>query len=299
MRTFHTGGVAGGDITHGLPRVEELFEARKPKSLAEICEGSGTVISILPRKDNKTEVVIKGDEERVYVISYGARLTVKEGDYIEAGDQITQGPLNPHDILRLKGVEGVYQYLLKEVQRVYKMQGVDINDKHVEVIVSQMLSKYKIDEVGDTWLLPGGLYSKAELDEANDSLPENAEPAAGKRMLLGITKASLATNSFLSAASFQETTRVLTDAAIKGKTDKLLGLKENVIIGKLIPAGTGMKRYKNISVDYGVNTEFMESFNDYYYNDYDEVPEEDILELGDMVEVADEFVATAKIIELE
>ena len=299
MRTFHTGGVAGGDITHGLPRVEELFEARKPKSIAEICESSGTVISIQPRKDNKTEVKIKGDEERVYVISYGARLTVREGDYIEAGDQITQGPLNPHDILRLKGVEGVYQYLLKEVQRVYKMQGVDINDKHVEVIVSQMLSKYKIDEVGDTMLLPGGLYSKWELDEANALLPEDSEPAAGKRVLLGITKASLATNSFLSAASFQETTRVLTDAAIKGKTDRLLGLKENVIIGKLIPAGTGMKRYKNISVDYGVNTEYMESFSNYYFDEDDDVPEEDIKELADMVEVADEFIASSSIIELE
>lgn len=261
MRTFHTGGVAGSDITHGLPRVEELFEARKPKGLAEICEADGTVVSIAPRKDNKTEVTVRGDEETVYVIPYGARLNVKEGDYVLAGGQITRGPLNPHDILRLNGVEGVYQYLLKEVQRVYKQQGVDINDKHVEVIASQMLAKYRIEEAGDTKLLPGALYSKFEIEEENESIiAQGLEPAQGKRVLLGITKASLATNSFLSAASFQETTRVLTDAAIKGKTDTLLGLKENVIIGKLIPAGTGMKRYKDINLDYGVNTELMESF---------------------------------------
>ena len=261
MRTFHTGGVAGGDITQGLPRVEELFEARKPKGLAEICEEDGTVVSIESRKDNKTEVKIVGDKERVYVIPYGARLKVKEGDFVKAGNGITQGPLNPHDILRINGVEGVYQYLIKEVQRVYKQQGVDINDKHVEVIVSQMLSKYKIEDAGDTDLLPGGLYGKFEIEEANaKALEEGGEPCVPKRILLGITKASLATNSFLSAASFQETTRVLTDAAIKGKNDKLLGLKENVIIGKLIPAGTGMKRYRNIELDYGVNAEIMENF---------------------------------------
>ena len=262
MRTFHTGGVAGGDITQGLPRVEELFEARKPKGLAEICEADGTVISIEARKDNKTEVRVRGEEEdRTYIIPYGARINVKEGDQVFAGGQITRGPLNPHDILRLNGVEGVYQYLLKEVQRVYKQQGVDINDKHVEVIVSQMLSKYKIEDAGDTNLLPGGLYGKFEIEEANaKALEEGGEPCVPKRILLGITKASLATNSFLSAASFQETTRVLTDAAIKGKNDKLLGLKENVIIGKLIPAGTGMKRYRNIELDYGVNAEIMENF---------------------------------------
>jgi len=261
MRTFHTGGVAGADITHGLPRVEELFEARKPKGLAEICEADGTVVSITQDKENKTEVILRGEEEKKYIVPYGARLNVEEGDYVEAGGQITRGPLNPHDILRLKGVEGVYQYLLKEVQRVYKLQGVDINDKHIEVIVSQMLSKYKIEEAGDTHLLPGGLYSKAEVDDANTkAVTEKGNTASTKRILLGITKASLATNSFLSAASFQETTRVLTDAAIKGKNDKLLGLKENVIIGKLIPAGTGMKRYKNIDVDYGVNTDFMEDY---------------------------------------
>jgi DNA-directed RNA polymerase subunit beta' len=269
MRTFHTGGVAGADITHGLPRVEELFEARKPKGLAEICESSGTVYSITQDKDNKTEVIIRGDEERSYIVSFGARLSVEQGDYVEAGDNITKGPLNPHDILRLKGVEGVYQYLLKEVQRVYKLQGVDINDKHVEVIVSQMLGKYKIEECGDTTLLPGGLYTKFEIEDAQKiTADENGEAATTQQVLLGITKASLATNSFLSAASFQETTRVLTDAAIKGKNDKLLGLKENVIIGKLIPAGTGMKRYRNIKVDYGVNTELMENYK--LNNDYED-----------------------------
>jgi DNA-directed RNA polymerase subunit beta' len=296
MRTFHTGGVAGSDITQGLPRVEELFEARKPKGLAEICEADGTVISIETRKDNKTEVKVRGEEERSYIVPYGARLNVKEGDYILAGDSITKGPLNPHDILRLNGVEGVYQYLLKEVQRVYKQQGVDINDKHVEVIVSQMLSKCKIEEAGDTTLLPGGLYSIFEIEEANAIAVENGgEPAVGKRVLLGITKASLATNSFLSAASFQETTRVLTDAAIKGKKDGLLGLKENVIIGKLIPAGTGMKRYKGIKLDYGVNTELMESFS---INEDDE-EEEDFEELADMESVVDTDFAGADIVEVE
>ena len=262
MRTFHTGGVAGGDITQGLPRVEELFEARKPKGLAEICEADGVVTSIEARKDNKTEVRVHGEEEdHVYVIPYGARINVKEGDKVYAGGQITRGPLNPHDILRLNGVEGVYQYLLKEVQRVYKQQGVDINDKHVEVIVSQMLSKYKIEDAGDTDLLPGALYGKFEVEDANEkAIAEGGQPCEAKRTLLGITKASLATNSFLSAASFQETTKVLTDAAIKGKTDRLVGLKENVIIGKLIPAGTGLKRYRNIEIDYGVNAEIMEDY---------------------------------------
>ena len=263
MRTFHTGGVAGSDITHGLPRVEELFEARKPKGLAEICENEGIVTDISLRTDNKTEVTVRNDEEgdRTYIVPYGARLAVKKGDHVEPGDNITSGPLNPHDILRLNGVAGVYQYLLKEVQRVYKNQGVDINDKHIEVIVSQMLSKMKIEDPGDTDLLPGGMYSKFEIEEANEKAEaEGGAPATGKQMLLGITKASLATNSFLSAASFQETTRVLTDAAIKGKNDKLQGLKENVIIGKLIPAGTGMKMYKNIKLDYGENQEYIDSF---------------------------------------
>ena len=264
MRTFHTGGVAGGDITQGLPRVEELFEARKPKGLAEICEADGTVVSIESRKDNKTEVKIKGEDGDIssYVIPYGARIKVKEGDFVPAGSGITQGPLNPHDILRLNGVEGVYQYLIKEVQRVYKMQGVDINDKHIEVIVSQMLGKVRIEDAGDTELLPGSMYSLKEYEEANAQIiAEGLEPADGKVILLGITKASLATNSFLSAASFQETTRVLTDAAIRGKIDNLEGLKENVIIGKLIPAGTGMRMYKDIDLDYRESTPLMEEFD--------------------------------------
>ena len=261
MRTFHTGGVAGSDITHGLPRVEELFEARKPKGLAIICEADGTVVSIEPTMDNKTEVKVRGEEERIYEIPYGARIAVAEGEYVLAGDNITKGPLDPKDILRLNGVEGVYQYLLKEVQRVYKNQGVDINDKHIEVIVGQMLSKMKVNDPGDTGLLPGGQYNKFEIDEANEAaIAAGGQPADAERLLLGITKASLATNSFLSAASFQETTRVLTDAAIKGKNDKLQGLKENVIIGKLIPAGTGMKKYRSIDLDYGVNTALIEAY---------------------------------------
>ncbi len=263
MRTFHTGGVAGGDITQGLPRVEELFEARKPKGLAEICEAEGVVVDIKSRKDNKSEVIVQGEEEKVYIIPYGSRLTVKKGDRVMPGDNITSGPLNPHDILRLNGVHGVYHYLLKEVQRVYKNQGVDINDKHVEVIVSQMLSKLKIEEAGSTDLLPGGIYNRLELKAANEkAIKEGGEPAKARQMLLGITKASLATNSFLSAASFQETTRVLTDAAIKGKKDNLEGLKENVIIGKLIPAGTGMKMYNEIDVDYGANQEIMDEWKE-------------------------------------
>ena len=262
MRTFHSGGVAGGDITQGLPRVEELFEARKPKGLAEICEADGEVISIEAGKNNKTEIKVREENgERIYVIPYGARINVREGDKVYAGGNITRGPLNPHDLMRLKGVEGVYQYLLMEVQRVYKQQGVDINDKHVEVIVSQMLSKYKIEDPGDTNLLPGALYGKFEIEEANEEVIANGgEPCEAKRTLLGITKASLATSSFLSAASFQETTRVLTDAAIKGKTDKLSGLKENVIIGKLIPAGTGMKQYRNVEVDYGQNQVLIDEY---------------------------------------
>ena len=292
MRTFHTGGVAGGssgDITQGLPRVEELFEARRPKGIAEICEADGKVVSIETRPDNKTEVIVRGEEERKYVIPYGARLKVSEGTEVHAGEGITQGPLDPHDILRINGVEGVYQYLLKEVQRVYKLQGVDINDKHIEVIVSQMLSKYKIEDAGDTNLLPGGLYNWFELEAANSALEEGQQKAESERILLGITKASLATSSFLSAASFQETTRVLTDAAIKGKKDRLLGLKENVIIGKLIPAGTGMKLYKNVNVDYGINTEFMESYNaDADYEDDEEL--EDQLEDDEI----DEFEVDAE-----
>jgi len=281
MRTFHTGGVAGADITQGLPRVEELFEARKPKGLAEICRADGTVSKVSVTSDNRTEVLVKGQEgEETYYVPYGARLSVMVGDYVAAGENISRGPLNPHDILALKGEEGVYQYLLKEVQRVYKQQGVDINDKHIEVIVSQMLSKSKIENAGDTNLLPGALYSTQEIEESNEKAIKNKqEPAEAKKVLLGITKASLATNSFLSAASFQETTRVLTDAAIKGKVDRLQGLKENVIIGKLIPAGTGMKRYRNIDLDYGVNKEMMDEYEKMLKM---EMEEEDYAEIGDM-----------------
>ena len=262
MRTFHSGGVAGDDIVGGLPRVEELFEARKPKGLAEICEADGEVISIEPRDDNRTEVVVREEGgDRSYIVAYGAQILVKVGSQVKAGDNITKGPLDPHDILRLKGAEGVHEYVVKEVKRVYKKQGVDINDKHIEVIVSQMLSKYKVENPGDTTLLPGSLYNKYEIDDANaEVIAEDKQPAEYKLTLQGITKAALAANSFLSAASFQETTKVLTDAAIKGKTDKLQGLKENVIIGKLIPAGTGMKRYRNVSVDYGVNAQVIEQY---------------------------------------
>lgn len=249
MRTFHTGGVAGADITQGLPRVEELFEARKPKGLAIISEIAGT-ISINEAKRRKEVIVTSGDgESKSYTIPYGSRIKVRSGDAIEAGDEITEGSVNPHDILKIKGISGVQSYLVKEVQRVYRLQGVDINDKHIEVIVRQMLGKVKIEDAGDTDLLPGSLVSLFEFEDKNKLAEEKGErTAVGRRVLLGITKASLATESFLSAASFQETTRVLTDAAIKGKEDHLIGLKENVIIGKLIPAGTGMRRYKNIAV---------------------------------------------------
>ena len=249
MRTFHTGGVAGNDITQGLPRVEELFEARKPKGLAIITEISGEVKINDAKRRKEVIVTSKDGESRTYTIPYGSRLKVKDGDFLEAGDEITEGSVNPHDILKIKGVQGVQNYLVKEVQRVYRLQGVDINDKHIEIIVRQMLGKVKVEDAGDTELLPGSLVNLHDFEEINQKAIANGlEPAVGKRALLGITKASLATDSFLSAASFQETTRVLTDAAIKGKEDNLIGLKENVIIGKLIPAGTGMKRYKNIEV---------------------------------------------------
>ncbi len=251
MRTFHTGGVAGADITQGLPRVEELFEARKPKGLAVISEISGMVTINESKKKKEVIVTSKDGESKTYTINYGSRLKVRDGDYIEAGDEITEGSVNPHDILKIKGVSGVQDYLVKEVQRVYRLQGVDIADKHIEIIVRQMLNKVKVEDPGDTDLLPGSLINIFDFEEINRQAIENGgKPAVGKRALLGITKASLATESFLSAASFQETTRVLTDAAIKGKVDRLIGLKENVIIGKLIPAGTGMRRYKNIDIVY-------------------------------------------------
>ena len=250
MRTFHTGGVAGGDITQGLPRVEELFEARKPKGLAVIAEIDGRVEIDETGKRKEIIVVPNEGEKQVYSIAYNSRLRVKEGQMVKAGDPLTQGSINPHDIVRVKGIDGVQEYIVKEVQRVYRLQGVDVNDKHIEVIVRQMLSKVKVEDPGDTELIPGGYEDVLTFDKCNEeAIAQGLKPAVAKRVLLGITKASLATESFLSAASFQETTRVLTEAAIKGKEDHLIGLKENVIIGKLIPAGTGMKRYKNIAVE--------------------------------------------------
>ena len=251
MRTFHTGGIAAAtDITQGLPRIEELFEARKPKGQAIIAEISGKVT--LTEKAHKREITItnyEDKESKTYLIPYGSKILVLDGDYIEAGDKITDGSINPHDILNIKGMKALESYILMEVQRVYRMQGVDISDKHVEVIIRQMVNKVRIEESGDTSLLPGSLVSNYEFERQNEeALREGKEPAKGEVALLGITKSSLATDSFLASASFQETTRVLTDAATKGKVDNLIGLKENVIIGKLIPAGTGMKRYRNIGV---------------------------------------------------
>lgn len=241
MRTFHTGGVAGDDITAGLPRVEELFEARKPKGQAVITEVSGTAAVIDEKGSRKVNITTDSGEERSYVVPFGARLHIRDGAVVTAGDQLTEGSVNPHDILKIKGIRGVEKYLVREVQKVYRSQGVEINDKHIEVVVRQMLRKVKIDLPGDTEFLPGGLEDILAFEGENEAVvQEGLEPATAKPVLLGITKASLATDSFLSAASFQETTRVLTDAAIKGKADHLLGLKENVIIGKLIPAGTGM-----------------------------------------------------------
>jgi DNA-directed RNA polymerase subunit beta' len=250
MRTFHTGGVAGGDITQGLPRVEELFEARKPKGLAIIAEFGG-VVAIKDTK-KKREIVITDNEtgnSKTYLIPYGSRMKVQEGQVLEAGDELTEGSVNPHDILKIKGVRAVQDYMLQEVQRVYRLQGVEINDKHVEMIVRQMLKKIKIEESGDSTVLPGTSMDVLDYNDLNESLiAEGKKPAEGKQVMLGITKASLATDSFLSAASFQETTKVLTEASINGKVDHLIGLKENVIIGKPIPAGTGMKRYRTINL---------------------------------------------------
>ena len=250
MRTFHTGGVAGDDITQGLPRVEELFEARKPKGLAIISEFGGKVT--LRDTKKKREVIITDEENgqtKAYLIPYGSRIKVMDGQVLEAGDELTEGSVNPHDIMKIKGVRAVQDYMLREVQRVYRLQGVEINDKHIEVIVRQMLKKVRIENNGDSDFLPGTMVDTLEYEDKVEELAaEGKEVPEGKQIILGITKASLATNSFLSAASFQETTKVLTDAAIKGKIDPLIGLKENVILGKLIPAGTGMKRYRNISL---------------------------------------------------
>ena len=251
MRTFHTGGVAGGDITQGLPRVEELFEARKPKGLAIITEFGGVVE--LKDTKKKREIIVTNNEtgeSKAYLIPYGSRIKVSNGDVLEAGDELTEGSVNPHDILKIKGVRAVQDYMLREVQRVYRLQGVEINDKHIEVIVRQMLKKVRIEENNDADVLPGNSMDVLDYNDMNEKLvAEGKTPAEGKQVMLGITKASLATDSFLSAASFQETTKVLTEAAINGKVDHLIGLKENVLIGKLIPAGTGMKRYRNVTLN--------------------------------------------------
>ena len=264
MRTFHTGGVAGNDITQGLPRVEEIFEARKPKGLAIITEFGG--IATIKDTKKKREVIVTNPENgdtKTYLIPYGSRIKIMDGAVLEAGDELTEGSVNPHDILKIKGVRAVQDYMLREVQRVYRLQGVEINDKHIEVIVRQMLQKIRVEENGDSDLLPGSMVDSLDFLELNEKLEEEGkEQAVGSQVLLGITKASLATNSFLSAASFQETTKVLTEAAIKGKIDPLIGMKENVIIGKLIPAGTGMKRYRNIKLDSDVNEEEEFSFDD-------------------------------------
>ncbi|MFQ6819265.1 MAG: DNA-directed RNA polymerase subunit beta' [Blautia sp.] len=254
MRTFHTGGVAGGDITQGLPRVEELFEARKPKGLAIITEIPG--VAVINDTKKKREIIVTNPEDgnsKTYLIPYGSRIKITDGQVLEAGDELTEGSVNPHDILRIKGVRAAQDYMLREVQRVYRLQGVEISDKHIEVLVRQMLKKIRVEENGDTEFLPGTLVDVLEFEDVNEQLEkEGKTPATGKQVMLGITKASLATDSFLSAASFQETTKVLTEAAIKGKVDHLVGLKENVIIGKLIPAGTGLKRYREISLDSGL-----------------------------------------------
>jgi len=263
MRTFHSGGVAGGDITQGLPRVEELFEARKPKGPAIITEIAGTVTILDTKKKREIQVTGEDGESKVYLIPYGSRIKVQDGQVLEAGDELTEGSVNPHDILKIKGVRAVQDYMIREVQRVYRLQGVEIADKHIEMLVHQMLKKIRIEDNGDSDFLPGTLVDILEFEDANERLlAEGKQPAEGKQIMLGITKASLATNSFLSAASFQETTKVLTEAAIKGKVDPLIGLKENVLIGKLIPAGTGMKRYQNVKLDTDMDEEAELDFDE-------------------------------------
>ena len=280
MRTFHTGGVAGTDITQGLPRVEEIFEARKPKGLAIITEFGG-VANIKDTK-KKREIVVTNNEtgeSKAYLIPYGSRIKITDGAVLEAGDELTEGSVNPHDILKIKGVRAVQDYMLREVQRVYRLQGVEINDKHIELIVRQMLQKIRVESNGDSDMLPGTLVDTLDFEDTNEVLEsEGKEMAEGSQVLLGITKASLATNSFLSAASFQETTKVLTEAAIKGKVDPLIGMKENVIIGKLIPAGTGMKRYRNIKLDSDVNNDDEIDFDDFDDDSYEDIDTESYTE---------------------
>ena len=299
MHTFHTGGVAGGDITQGLPRVEELFEARKPKGLAIITEIPG--VAVINDTKKKREIIVtdpESGESKTYLIPYGSRIKIMDGQTLEAGDELTEGSVNPHDILRIKGVRAVQDYMLREVQRVYRLQGVEISDKHIEVLVRQMLKKIRIEDNGDTEFLPGTLVDVLDFEEVNEQLEkEGKTPAEGKQVMLGITKASLATDSFLSAASFQETTKVLTEAAIKGKVDHLVGLKENVIIGKLIPAGTGLKRYSAIKLDTGMPEEEEEEVTeDITENDADVTPEEtsETAETEEAVEESseDNFVET-------
>ena len=302
MRTFHSGGVAGGDITQGLPRVEELFEARKPKGLAIITEIAGT--ANLNDTKKKREIIVTNKEtgeSKAYLIPYGSRIKVADGAELEAGDELTEGSVNPHDILRIKGLRAVQDYMIQEVQRVYRLQGVEINDKHIEVIVRQMLKKIRIEESGDTEFLPGTNVDRLEFEDVNEALEaEGKETATGEQIIMGITKASLATNSFLSAASFQETTKVLTEAAIKGKVDPLVGLKENVIIGKHIPAGTGMRKYRDIKLNTEMEMEdeldFEDDF-DFEFKDADEMNQEITLDEGteDAVEdIAEETVAVSE-----
>ena len=277
MRTFHTGGVAGDDITQGLPRVEELFEARKPKGLAIITEFAGKAVINDTKK--KREVIVTNDataESKAYLIPYGSRIKIQDGQELEAGDELTEGSVNPHDILKIKGLRAVQDYMIQEVQRVYRLQGVDINDKHIEVIVRQMLKKIRVEESGDTGYLPGTMVDALEFEDKNKELTaEGKETATGEQIMLGITKASLATNSFLSAASFQETTKVLTEAAIKGKIDPLVGLKENVIIGKHIPAGTGMKKYRDVRLSTELGME----------EDDDDILADDMVSAGELPDV--------------
>ena len=277
MRTFHTGGVAGDDITQGLPRVEELFEARKPKGLAIITEFAGTATINDTKK--KREIIVTNHEtgeSKAYLIPYGSRIKILDGAKLEAGDELTEGSVNPHDILKIKGLRAVQDYMLQEVQRVYRLQGVEINDKHIEVIVRQMLKKIRVEEAGDSEFLPGTNVDILEFEDVNKALEaEGKEPATGEQIMLGITKASLATNSFLSAASFQETTKVLTEAAIKGKVDPLIGLKENVIIGKHVPAGTGMRKYRDIKLDSGMTMDDEISFDEELEIDESAVSETD------------------------